>query len=289
MLTGPGSARAGSCRSRLQPLNPHARDAVAIHLQHRKSPRPVCNRFPSLRNIAEAEQEEASESFKPCLARQVDAVLHFQIANRGAAVELHHRRSDERQYAFNVVLVADFTENLLQRVLERHQADDGSKLIHHQRHVRVALAKLVYQLADRLRLGHHQRLAHQSPQLERTQRLALVHRDLPLHPDTHQVLIVDDADDFFPAVFVHRNARVLMLQHNVQDLIDTRVDRKRYEVVAWHHDFSNGISLQVEHAANRRFLKTLQVPFAPAGTDNELQLLNRMPPASMAALPAQGP
>ena len=41
-----------------------------------------------------------------------------------------------------VVFIADLAEHLLQHVLERYQAHDGSEFIHYQRQVRVRLTEI---------------------------------------------------------------------------------------------------------------------------------------------------
>ena len=50
--------------------------------------------------------------------------------------------------------------------------------------------------------------------LEGNRRLAAIGGVLPLAPDTHQVLVMDESDDVLGLVFVNRNARILVLQRD---------------------------------------------------------------------------
>ena len=86
--------------------------------------------------------------------------------------------------------------------------------------------------------------------------------------------------------FVHRQARILVLAHAPQHLIQAGVHRNRHDGVARHHDFARVIVGKLEQRLNGVFFEAMQMPFAAAGADDELQLFGRVSSAAMAAAQA---
>jgi hypothetical protein len=52
------------------------------------------------------------------------------------------------------MLVADFTKDLLERILQRYQPHDGTELVHHHGHMRVCHAELLDQVVERFGFRH---------------------------------------------------------------------------------------------------------------------------------------
>src|ERR1039458_9148983 len=66
-----------------------------------------------------------------------------------------------------------------------------------------------------------------------------------LLPNREQVLVVQQADDLLGLLFVDRQARVPMLYHGMQDLIERGFHGNRDDIVARHHDFAHGEFIQI--------------------------------------------
>src|SRR5580698_5077836 len=94
------------------------------------------------------------------------------------------------------------------------------------------------------------------------------------------------ADDVLGMPLVDGQARILVLAHAPQNLIQTGVHGNGYDIVARHHDLANIIILEFQQSLNGVFFETMQMPFAPAGADNELQLLSGVAASAMAAAQA---
>src|SRR3979490_497228 len=69
-----------------QLFDPHAGDAVMIHLQYGISAPCVLHSFAFVRNLAELEQQEAGEGFESRIGRQFNAVLRLEVAYPDGAV-----------------------------------------------------------------------------------------------------------------------------------------------------------------------------------------------------------
>ena len=104
-----------------------------------------------------------------------------------------------------------------------------------------------------------------------------------LLPHRQQVLVVQQTDDLLGLFVVDREARVLVLDHGVQNLVQGGFHGNRDNVVARHHDFAHREFAQIQHAVDHVLLRLRQVAEAAAGADDQLQLLRRMAAGAMMA------
>ena len=98
---------------------------------------------------------------------------------------------------FLVVLVLDLADDLLEQVLDGHQAGRAAVLVEHDREVDLAPLELVEQVVHAHRFGHEDRRAQDGPQ-----RRTLVHAALQ---ERQEVLRVEDADDLVDGLVVDRD------------------------------------------------------------------------------------
>ena len=164
-----------------------APDPAPGHLVHRELVAVQRHLLALPRHPAEFRQHQAAHRAH-VLARELVAQPSLELGERHAAqhppvalVELQYRR-----HLVGVVLVLDLAHDLLQDVLQRHDAGRAAELVHH--HGEVARPPLeVAQLAvERLALGHERRRPDQRGPLPR--RRMAVQR-------VQHVLGVEDAGD----------------------------------------------------------------------------------------------
>ncbi len=184
------------------------------------------------------------------------------------------------------MLVADGAENLLEHVLQRHEAHDSAELVHHHGHVFVRVAELVDQLVQRFGLRRHQRFAEHALQPERPQRALLLVGGPTLFPDPHHVFVVDIPDDVLGIALIDGQAGVLMFPHEPEDLVQTGVHRHGHYGVARDHDFPRVVISQFEQGLNGVLFEAVQVAFVATRADDELQLFGRVAAAAVAAAQA---
>ena len=153
---------------------------------------------------------------------------------------------------------------------------------------RVPLAKLLQHLHQRFGLGHDQRLSHDVRQMKgrRVDGRARM-RDAAFVPDPQHVFEKDRADDLFRLFFPDRQARMLALDHRVEHFVERGVGRHRHNLAARLHDFAHIEIVEIEHAMDHVFLQLGEVAGKPAGADDELEFLGRVPSAAVAGLDAE--
>ena len=143
--------------------------------------------------------------------------LHVEpIANH---VDVDLRAEHVRAVAFlddrlglDVVLVADLADDLLEQILERHQAGSPAVLVHHDRHLHLLPLELLEELGDALGLRHEGGRAHQRG--ERRRRAGR---------EVDQVLHEDDAEDVVQVLLVDGETGVLLLAEPRAQLIERGV------------------------------------------------------------------
>ena len=94
------------------------------------------------------------------------------------------------------------------------------------------------------------------------------------------------ADDVFGIALIDGQARVLILAHAPQNLIEARIHRYGNDFVARHHDFARGIVRKFEQRLNGVFLEAMQMALGAAGADDEFQFLGGMAASGVAAAEA---
>ena len=128
----------------------------------------------------------------------------------------------------DIVLVLDVADDLLQHVLDGHQAGDTAVLVDHQRHVVAGAAKFLEQYVEALGLRHEGDRAQHRAQIEGLVGLLQHHR--------HQVLGQQDAEYVVGAFANHRIAGVRGLDDHRQELAGRLVGTDADHLRARHHD-----------------------------------------------------
>src|SRR3954453_3918079 len=93
-----------------------------------------------------------------------------------------------------------------------------------------------------------------------------------LLPDREEVLVVKDADDFFGLRLVDGQARVLLLDHGAEDVVQGGLAGNTYDVVAGHHYLAHANGFQIEDAVDHVLGGFRKVADVAAGGDDHLQL-----------------
>ena len=82
---------------------------------------------------------------------------------------------------------------------------------------------------------------------------------------------------------IHRQARILVLQRQAQQLVQPGVHRDRDDLPARRHDLARVDFLEIQQLVDGLFLEAFQMARVTAGFHNELQLFGRVPSAVLAA------
>ena len=112
-----------------------------------------------------------------------------------------------------VVLVNDLADDLLDQVLDRHEAGGAAVLVHHDRHMHVLLLHLPQQLRNLLLLGNEEGGTAQRTCLYIAPRLV---------DALEQVLRVQHTHDVVDIALIDRDARVTALDDYLQGLVQRR-------------------------------------------------------------------
>ncbi len=174
--------------------------------------------------------DETAESIPPFLW-QLDVQMLINLIQRRPCIEQifvfpHHL--DGR--LLGIVFVLDLTDDLLQQILDRHDAGRAAILIHHDRHVHVALLHLLQQLVHLLRLRDEIGIAQDT--VERHIRAAIAQI-------AQQILGIQDTDDVVYRAFIDRNAGMPVLQDHIQSCKHRRVGRHGCHINARHHHLTH--------------------------------------------------
>src|ERR1017187_2183562 len=269
------------CRWHL--FDAHAGDAIAIHLQNGEAPALVLDGRSGPRNLTQPEEEESGQGFETGIGRDLYAVLAIQVADASGSVQFHVIGLGAARFHLFVVLVFDPADNLFQHVFHGQHADDGAELIDDHGQVRAAGAELIKHLRSGLGFGHEHHRPQQAADAEGAAGTAAADGAPPLLPDRQQILIVQQADDLLGRSLIHREARMLLLDHGVQHLVESGVAGNRNDIVARHHDFAHRNGAQVEDAMDHVLLRFGQVSQTAAAGDNQLEFLGGMYVAVAAA------
>src|SRR5215213_10301027 len=143
-------------RLRRQP-HPNLVNAATLRLEYFYLEAIELEGFADGRNPPDAGEHVTADGFKTLrldfdaqpIAYLVD--VHFRAEDEGAITFLDHR------FNFNVVLVADLTDDFLEQVLDCHQPRRSAVFIHRDRNLHLLALKLLQHLGDALGLGHESR------------------------------------------------------------------------------------------------------------------------------------
>ncbi|OLT53998.1 hypothetical protein BJF88_00450 [Cellulosimicrobium sp. CUA-896] len=149
-----------------------------------------------------------------------------------------------------VVLVGQLPDDLLERVLDRHQPGDAAVLVDDHRDVRGRRLHLAQEVVHRLGLGHEDRGPRD-----------LADRSVPFPghgvQHAHDVLEVRDADEVVGRRAGDRHAREPRPQEQGEHLAQRRVPRRRDHVGTRHHDLARERAAELEHRADELALLVL--------------------------------
>jgi hypothetical protein len=140
-----------------------------------------------------------------------------------------------------VELILDVAHDLLQHVLDRHQAGHAAVLVDDHGDMVAVDAEVAQQDVQALGLGDEHR---------RAQGLAQVEGGVGVV--AQQVLGQQDADDVVTAAFVDREARVRGLLHEGDERLRGVRDIDHIHLRARHHDVARGQFGDLEHALDHR-------------------------------------
>ena len=163
-----------------------------------------------------------------------------------------------------VVLVEDVAHDLLDEVLERHEAGHGAALVHDDRHVEPAAPHLAEEVLGTLELGHEDRGAQITAHLER---LFFRVRDV------EEILHVEDPDDVVGVLPKDRIAAVAMLAAHGLDLLEGRGDRQEDDARAGHHRLPDRRLPEREDRVQKLALLALEAALLPGEVDDALHVL----------------
>ena len=136
-------------------------DAAALGLEHLDVQAVELERLADRRHAADARQHVAADGLEALgLDRDVEPLAHLVDARLGAEHPRAVALVDDR-LGLDVVLVADLADDLLEQVLERHQAGGAAVLVDDDRHLHLPALELLQELGHALGLGHEHRRTHQ--------------------------------------------------------------------------------------------------------------------------------
>ncbi len=165
--------------------------------------------------------------------------LLVEIVDREGAVDADRTLVDPLQRLVReVVLVLDLADDLLEDVLQGHDALHRAVLVDHERHVLVLRPELREQRGEILRLRHEVGLAEE----------ILDHDvvDAPLVERREQVADVEDSDDLVDGLAVGGIPRVRRRDHGGKALPRRECDRDRHHLGAMNHHVVNFLVGELE-------------------------------------------
>ncbi len=138
----------------------------------------------------------------------------------------------------HVELVDDLSEELLDDVLEGHEAGGAAVLVDDDREVEAVALHLPQERGDPLGLGHEVRRTGQ-----------LGHRSLlvAVALGSHQVLGVDDADDVVDATSGHGQPAEAVEEHDLHGVGHAELRGHRDHVRPRHHHLAHDRVAQLDH------------------------------------------
>ncbi len=114
--------------------------------------------------------DKSGEGFKALVARQVQIVLGFEIADVERGIEHQRGRIAVVGAGHDVELIFDFADQLLQHVFDADHAGGRAELIDHHGEMAAAVLELVQQIGQRLGFGNHQNVSHDVADRQRRRR-----------------------------------------------------------------------------------------------------------------------
>src|SRR6185503_17116691 len=196
----PGRSRSSRLRARLESRDADAADALALDRLHHEARAGCLEGLALAREAPELCGDEAAERVVRLgrLDLQPERLAH--VLERDARVHERLGLGDgEHELVLDVVFIADLADDLLDEVLDRHEAGGAAVFIYDDRDVDLVLLHLTKQRVHFLRLRDEDGRPQELPQRE----LTIAARDA-----AEDVLHVKDADDVVGGALVHGYTRV---------------------------------------------------------------------------------
>src|SRR6185312_10892563 len=131
----------------------------------------------------------------------------------------------------DIELIVDIAHDLLDDILDRHQAGHTAVLVHHERHVVTVATEFLQQDVEPLGLWDEDHRPHVLTDVETLARLARI--------QTQQVLGEENADNVVAVLVHHRKARVARLDHHRQEFRERIVAADKHHLRAGDHDVAH--------------------------------------------------
>ena len=196
-------------RRRRHVADPHAADAPAVDLVDGEPPPLVGDGLADVGHVLERAEDEPADGV-PVLVRQRDVEQLVDVLDRCAAIDdVVAVRQALDTHVFDVVLVDDLADELLETVLQRDQSGDSTVFVGDDRQVELVALHFPHQPGHRHVLRDE---AHLAGEIEH--RLVAVSLTL----DADQVFGVGEPDDVVTVMSLHRHTAHAMGDRQVEGL-----------------------------------------------------------------------
>lgn len=176
--------------------------------------------------------------------------MSFEVAGGGGAFKLEGGGVAGLFGDDEIMFVLDFSEDLFKDVFEGEDAADGAELVDDEGHVGAVGAELIDELAEGLGFGDDGEFAGMLLEAEGTDGAAFFGGEAAVAPNDEEVTEVDDADDVVGGVFEDRDAGVVMIAHDLEDVVKGGVDAEGDHAGAGGHDFAGDEFAEFEEAVD---------------------------------------
>jgi hypothetical protein len=261
-------------------FNADATNAVPIHLENRKTAAIVLDGFSTVRNAAEAREQESGKGFYAAFAGKAPAHLSFEIAEIDAAVEDEASGGGGEDLFGNVEFVFDLADELLDGVFDSDKTDGGSEFVDDDGEMTAPRLELVQEVEDGFGFGHNKDFAHDLFEAQLDNGLAAearFGRGTEVH-EARDVFGVDKTNDEFGAKrgVVDGNAGVLLIDDAGAGVFDQHVEGEGKDALARGHDFARGNLVDFDGAVNEGFLILGKHSSSARSGGHELELFGRV-------------
>src|SRR4051794_124073 len=208
----------------------HRHDALAFHALHREVVALARDRLAAVGNTTEEVEDESTDGV-PLVVGEVHTEKVAHVTDRRASVHAQPTAGQALDLGvFDVELVGDLADDLLEDVLHRDEPRGVAVLVDDDRHVELLRLHLAQQLGDALLLGDEHR---------RSERVADAFVGRAGVLPSNEVLEVHEADDVVGTALVRRDARKAGVDRGADPLLDHRVDFDRDHVGTREHHLAH--------------------------------------------------
>ena len=180
----------------------------------------------------------AADRFEPLALDRHAQPLHDLVDADLAAEHVAAVPFVDDRLGFDIVLVANLADNLLEQILDRDQPGGAAVLVDDKRALRLLPLELLQELRHALGLGHHDGGAHER-------------RDCPVvfgRAEEDEILDEHEPCDVVEALFVDRKPRVLLLAKERAELADRRAFPDGDDIGPRRHHFAHQRVAEIDDA-----------------------------------------